>query len=401
MRWVNWSRKSNVPFAAAAGSMGFDLNSTRVRIVTGEPGRTVRTAVLDEPAEELQLAVSLANRSPEIGLAGRAIERKTPHLGCYDFLSAVGQARHWEIARHKLSALDLMNLALNKIRAICPTPLNLTMVVPIYMNAAKVTAIAQQMERVKLPVRGSIVLPLALMAAADPTDRRPRLTLLIDVDDHALTGAVIQVEANQARLLSIVAEPRLNLRSWKEQLLNGLADRCVRVCRRDPRDSADAEQALYEQIDDALERARQGQRVELTVRTTQWYQNLLQTGEDFEAHCASQIKTAIASLRELVQSAPEPPQAVWLTMPAARLPGLAVGLHSHLPERTGLAALPPDAGARAALLMASRWVRDDLPRTHLDSVIQLPENPTRDGGQASHRETNGAKASIRATRHES
>ncbi len=400
MRWVNWSRKSNEPFAAAAGSMGFDLNSTRIRIITGEPGKTVRPIVLDEPMEELQLAVNLANRNPEIGSTGRAIERRTPHLGCYDFLAFVGQARRWEIGRHKLSALDLMNFALNKVRAVCPTPLNLTMVVPIYLNATKVTALAQQMDRVKLPVRGSIVLPLALMAAADPSERRPRLTLLVDIDDHALTGALIQVEANQARLLSMMSEPRLNLRVWKEQLLNGLADRCVRVCRRDPRDSADAEQALFEQIDGALERARQGQRVDMTVRTTQWYQNLIQTSEDFEGYCSPQIKAAIASLRELLQSAPEPPQAVWLTTPAARLPGLAVGLHSHMPERTGLAAMPPDAGARAALLMASRWLRDELPRTHLDSVISMPENAVRDGGQSSYRDSNGAKPANRVTRRE-
>jgi len=400
MRWVNWSRKSNEPFAAATGSMGLDLNATRIRVMTGEPGRTVRTLVLDDPAEELQLAVNLANRAPEVGLVGRAIERRTPHLGCFDFLDAIGEARRWDIGRHKLNAQDLMTLALNKMRAVCPTPLNLALTVPTYLNATKVTALAKLMERIKLPVRGSIVLPLALMAAADPAERRPRLTLLIDVDDRALTGSLLHVEANHARLLSMMAEQRLNLRAWKERLLNGLADRCVRICRRDPRDSADAEQALYEQIDNAMERARQGHRMDLTIRTTQWYQNLIQTSEDFEAYCAAQIKAAVASLGELVQSAPEPPQAVWLTSPAARLPGLAVALHAHLPDRTALAAMPPDAGARAALLMASRWIRDELPRTHLDSVIQLPESPARENGQAPLRENNSAKPSIRVTRHD-
>jgi hypothetical protein len=321
-------------------------------------------------------------------------------LGCFDFLAAIGQDRRWEINRHRLTALDLMTLVLNKVRAASPPPQNLTLTVPVYLNVTKVTALAHLMDRVKLPLRGSIVLPLALMAAADPAERRPRSTLLIDVDDRALSGSLVQVEANQARLGATVVEPRLNLRAWKDRLLNGLADRCVHVCRRDPRDSAPAEQTLYEQIDDAMERARLGQRIELTVRTTQWYQNLFQTSEDFETYCSALTKSAVAMLRELTQTAPEPPQAVWLTSAAARLPGLAVTLHAHMPERTGLAAMPPDAGARAALLMAGRWARDELPRTHLDSAILLSESPTRDPGSSSHREANGTKSSLRVSRHD-
>jgi hypothetical protein len=126
---------------------------------------------------------------------------------------------------------------------------------------------------------------------------------------------------------------------------------------------------------------------------------LIQTSEDFEAYCSALTKSAVAILRELVQTAPEPPQAVWLTSAAARLPGLAVALHAHMPERTGLAAMPPDAGARAALLMAGRWARDELPRTHLDSVILLPESSSRDAGLA-HREGNGAKPSLRGVRND-
>jgi hypothetical protein len=400
MGWVNWSRKSNEPFAPSAGTLGVDLNSTRVRVVSGDSGRPARPVVLDDPNEELQLAVNLQNRAPEIGLAGRTIERTTPHLGCYDFLAEIGSPRRWDVGRHRLTGLDLINLVLNKVRAVCPNSNNLTLTVPVYLNTTKVTAIAHAMDRIKMPVCGSIVLPLALIAATDPAERRPRLTLLIDIDDHALTGSLLQVDANQARLLGVIAEPKLNLRAWKDRLLNGLADRCVRVCRRDPRDSAAAEQALYEQIDDAMEKARQGQRLDMTVRTAQWYQNLIQTSEDFEGYCAPMTKSAVAALREFVQTAPEPPQAVWLTCLAARLPGLAVALHAHMPERTGLAALPADAGARAALLMASRWNRDELPRTHLDSFVLLPEVAARDANPPANREANGAKPSFRSVRND-
>ncbi|WP_171471264.1 hypothetical protein [Frigoriglobus tundricola] len=80
--------------------------------------------------------------------------------------------------------------------------------------------------------------------------------------------------------------PRLNVKAWKDRLLDAISDRCVRLCRRDPRDSAEAEQALFEQLDEALDRARAGQRSSLCVRTAHWFQDVVQQPEEFEAHCA-------------------------------------------------------------------------------------------------------------------
>ena len=48
--------------------------------------------------------------------------------------------------------------------------------------------------------------------------------------------------------------PRLAVKAWKDKLLDAVSDRCVRLCRRDPRDSAEAEQSLFEQLDDSLDR---------------------------------------------------------------------------------------------------------------------------------------------------
>ena len=46
-----------------------------------------------------------------------------------------------------------------------------------------------------------------------------------------------------------------------------VADRCIRQSRRDPRDSASAEQALYDQLEDALESAAKGKTVDLLSQT--------------------------------------------------------------------------------------------------------------------------------------
>jgi hypothetical protein len=391
MGWVRWSRKGSEPFQVGAGTVGADLNATRLRAMSCATGQPPKAIPLDDPFEDLPLAVSLERRPPELGRAAHALERKTPHLTCFGFLNEINQPRRWEIGRRSVDAADLLALVFERFRAVCPKPDNFTLALPVYLNTQKVTALANVIDKAKLSLRGSVLLPLALLAAADPSERRPAFTLIVDVDDHALTGSLVHCEANQARLLGTTVQPRLNLRAWKDRILNSLADRCVRVCRRDPRDSAVAEQALFEQLDDALDRLRDGQKVDLTVRSTHWYQNLILQPDDFDGYCAPMARQTVAALQELLQAhSPEPPQAVWLTHAAGRLPGLAAALHSHMAERTGVAVLPADAGARAAVALAARWARDELPRTHLDAVVLLPEGPAREQSRPAFRENNGA-----------
>src|SRR5439155_10732753 len=118
-----------------------------------------------------------------------------------------------------------------------------------------------------------------------------------------------------ARMVTSAAWPRASLKAWKDKILDAVSDRCVRLCRRDPRDSADAEQALFEQLDDALDRVRAGHRVSLTVRTAHWFQDVAQQPDEFDGYCTVLARTAAGSVRELVYGVglPVPPRAVWLT----------------------------------------------------------------------------------------
>jgi hypothetical protein len=391
MGWFNWSRKATDEIRAGVGALGVDLNASRLRAMSSETGRPPRAVLLDDPHPDLPVAVALDRGVPEVGRAAWAVARRLPHLTCFDFLSGLGLPREWRAGRHSLTAGELLGLVFERFRAACPRPDHLTLVLPAYLSPAKVSAVANLLAKASMPVRGSAVLPLALLAT---TDGRPPLTLIVDVDDHALTGALVQCEANQARILGTAAQPRLNQHVWKDRILNALADRCVRTCRRDPRDSAAAEQTLYDQIDDALDRIRQGQKVTLNIRSTHWYQDMIQQTDDFDGYCAALVKQAVAAMLELAQTGPEPPHAVWLTHDAARLPGLIAALKENTAERTGLAVLPPDAGARAAVTLAARWVRDELPRTHLDGVILLPEGQTREP-RGPRREGNVAPVSYR------
>jgi hypothetical protein len=154
-----------------------------------------------------------------------------------------------------------------------------------------------------------------------------------------------------------------------------VSDRCVRLCRRDPRDSAEAEQALFEQLDDALDRTRAGQRISLCVRTAHWFQDVIQQPEEFEAHCAALARLAGDSVRDFTNGIglAEPPRAVWLTDAAGRLPGLVRAVHANTPEGAAVEVLPPNAVAVAAGALVPRWLSSDLPRAHLDSVIAVPQ----------------------------
>lgn len=382
MGWPNWSRKNNETYSVSCGTVGLDINATRMRAMSCETGRPPRTLLLDDPHADLPLAVSLENRTAEVGRAALALERRLPHVVCFDFLSALTQPLEWKSNRHRFDAAGLLSLAIERFRTICPKPENFTLTLPVNLTPPKVSALANLFEKAKLPIRGSAILPLALLAGNEPGVRRPAMTLVVDVDDHALTGTLVRCEMNQARLIGMVSQPRLSLRNWKDRLLNALADRCVRVCRRDPRDSATAEQALFEQIEGALDRAFQGQKVDFTIRSTHWYQNLIQQADDFDGYCAPFAQQSVTLLRELMLSAPEPIQAVWLTHAAGRLPGLAKVLHEQVTERTIVTTLPAEAGARAAVTLANRWARDELPRTHLDSIILLPETGFSDGRSA-------------------
>jgi hypothetical protein len=158
---------------------------------------------------------------------------------------------------------------------------------------------------------------------------------------------------------------------WKDKLLDAVSDRCVRLCRRDPRDSADAEQALFEQLDDALDRVRAGHRVNLTVRTAHWFQDVPQQPDEFDGYCAAIAKTAVEGVRELFYGSglPVPPRAVWLTHAAGRLPGLAKVMYQHVPEGTAVETLPASAVPLAAAALVPRWLAGDLPRQHLDTVL--------------------------------
>src|SRR5262249_45251406 len=76
MGWVNWTRKAAEQFGMAAAALGLDLNSTRLRAMSGETSRPPRPVPLDDALDELPLAVRLENSTPQIGRAAPPMVRR-------------------------------------------------------------------------------------------------------------------------------------------------------------------------------------------------------------------------------------------------------------------------------------------------------------------------------------
>jgi hypothetical protein len=392
-----WSRKPT-PTHERTRHAGIDLTASRIMGVSVGSGK-VRSFVFDGEAEELPLFIALDRRSPEVGRAGYSLCRKMPHTVCSNFLPDLAQAREWRVGRNVLTPESALELALNKIREpILAESETAAVSLPAYLAPAQVSRVVACAAKTRFPLKGTAVGPLALVAmraAAGSTGKPvtveepptpdwvirlrrttdgPGAVVVIDVDEYALSAVAVSVERDQVKLISSAHWPRLSHKLWKDRLLDSVSDRCVRLCRRDPRDSADAEQSLFEQLNDALDRARAGQRVNLTVRTQHWFQDVVLQPEEFDGQCSTLARSSAGLIREMVAELglPVPPREIWLTHEANLLPGLYQAIHLSSHEGTSLEVLPRGAVAQAVAALVSRWLTAELPRAHLDSVIPLP-----------------------------
>lgn len=356
--------------------VGVEVTSACVRAVAVAVGG-VRTLHLDDPNEELPLVVALDHRPVQLGHAALGRVRVVPHAVVANFLPLVGTQNEWRGERLTLTPDAALEECLKAARPAVEAEADAAgLVLPGYLSAKQIRCVLQLAASARWPVRGSASAPLAIAShrahgltaavpGVDPT------VMVIDADDHAISAALIAVGTDEVKLLASTAVPKTGTKVWKDRLIDGLSDRCVRTCRRDPRDSAAAEQGLFLQLDDALTAARDGHRVTLGVRSEKWYQDLTVTPDEFRAICDPVNRTAIDGLKQFLLTAPlaVPPRVVWLTAAAGRLPGLAAKIHKNSPEQTKVSLLPANAAAEAAAALVHRWQTGHLPRVHLDATI--------------------------------
>jgi hypothetical protein len=380
----------------AAILAGFDLNATRARAVHGPIQLEPRILPLDEDRDELPMVLSLENRRPQVGRAGAALCRQSPHLTCCDFLAALGEKREWVAGRYRLNASKAMAAVFERLQASCTDTKGLVVALPGYLTRTQVTLLTPLAQKARWPLLGSVQTPLACALAIHAVQPWSGLALVLDADDHALSLTTIFADADQLYVQAAQTLTHLNLRAWKGRLLDMVADRCIRQSRRDPRDSAPAEQSLYDQLEDALDTAAKGKVVDLLIQTPQWYQNLLLRPEDIHAFCARLVAQTLESVQRILAAsqARDVLRTVIVTAAAGRLPGLVAALEESVRQPVPLKDLDasedfgenlmeisdgpvrvnvllPDAVAQAAHSLACRIHRGELPHGHLDMVLPL------------------------------
>jgi hypothetical protein len=385
--------------------VALDLNATRILAVSDRSGGIPQLLPLEGPQAELPLLVCLDGRRLQVGGAGLVFCRQAPHLVCSSFLPFLGSPRTWAVGRHRLDAVQALALVFDHLRPTCDDARGIMLVLPAYLGVTQRRAATTLGEKVKWTLLGIVSAPLAAALAAQ-TQQQPwsGLTFILDADDHALTWSVVSCKDGQARLIAVQTQPRLGVSAWKERLLDSIAERCVRQSRRDPRDSAPAEQMLWDQLDAAVDLCAGGQMADLIIQTAHWCQNLIWRPDDPAIACAPLAAQTLDEMR-LLEEAHGSPAHVLLTAAASRLPGLLAllkdALWQPMPEEHAelepnsdfgeglmqespvdpapLTVLTADAIAHAAHCLADRIARDELPRGPIE-VVPLPAVHSADAG---------------------
>lgn len=370
------TRKAATPEPTRGRLVGLDLTATRARAVASGDGRT-RALELDADAHELPLVLDLSQSPPVVGSAAVHLVRKQPHQTCSNFLPLLGQPHEWRLGRRPFTPADAVRTALEAIRpAVAAEGSAAGLALPTYLTDPQVKQVLELAAVARLPVRGSAVAPLAVVAhraasVVAPRAGDPAAVLVLDADEFALGGTLVAVTPTDARVLTAAHWPTLSARVWKERLIDGVSDRCVRLCRRDPRDTASAEQAIYDQLDAVMDNARQAQKATVHVRAEHWFQDIVLQPDEVEGFCGGLVTAAVEGLRLLLADGglAVPLRAVWLTHAAGRLPGLAARIYRSTPEHTAVSILPANAAAEAAAALVPRWQTGTLGRGHADAVV--------------------------------
>ncbi len=366
MPWGQWARK---PARSAAAACGLDFNSGRVRGSIGLPGQPTRALTFAAGEEELPAALHLDTRPITVGSSALKLRRQSPHQLCDNFLPYLGQARTWSSGRHKVDSKAALTFLAERLRTSLANSSGFVAVWPAYLDPTQIALGNDVLDAVKALHLGSVTLPLAVAIASGKS--RKGTGLVLDADDHAVTWSVVTVDSRQVRHHGSLPRPGIGIRAWVDRLMHLVADRCIQLCRRDPRDSALAEQSLDDQLSATLSQPRTDRPWPLSIRTEHWLQNMMFSAEEADRGCINLANTAAEAVSLALAEWPVngPPDFLWATSAAARLPGLLQAVSARLPQRTAAEELPAGAVAEAAQNLALRRLRGELSAGHIDGVL--------------------------------
>jgi hypothetical protein len=313
--------------------VGLDLDATRARAVSGPVGPPPAPLRLGGACGDLPVAVCLEGRHPQVGAAATGLCRRLPDFACLDFLPHLGGPRVWSGGRHCLDADRAAGLVLDHLGRGFGRAEGVAAALPAYLSQQQCELLAHLAEMARWRLLGWLPRPLAAAWAAH--DRLPWLgrAIIVDVDGHALTLSAVAVECDRACLVASQSVPALGRNAWLSRLLDGVARRCVRQSRRDPRESAEAEQYLYDQLLSLIVSGPAVNRpAEFVLQTARWYQRLCLPAGEVAGLCAPLAAKSAEMMMTLASAsaAHGPVGAVLVTSPAGRLPGLVSAFNGVL-----------------------------------------------------------------------
>ncbi len=381
----------------------FDWNATRVRAVMGRAGEVPLPIPLEPPGAELPLTIGLDKSSAEVGNAALGRCRISARQMCTSFLPHLGTARRWQSGRHSLDAQAACELVWRRLQPLASGARAVVLTTPGYFDPSQTEALRKLGEKARLPALGSVSTILAAALAGHAERFWQRSVLVIDADDHALTLGWVKGLGDRAHLIECRSFTQLGVSAWKDRLIDALADRMIRVHRRDPRDVPSAEQSIFDQLDALALAALTRRPMQVGVNGERWFSHLLVHPEHTVHFCRALALQSAQEASRLLTGWPasELPPAIVLTHQASRLPGLIDALQPLLAERgspssetilpptkvTGfeeedfgadllsaetpprnVMVLTPEAPARAAHALAQSFCDGELPVGHLETI---------------------------------
>jgi hypothetical protein len=387
--------------------VGMDLSSTRARAVNGPDSVAPVPLALEDDHAEFPLALSLESRSLTVGRYALASCRKMPHLACLDFLPHLGGQRVWAVGKQRIDAARALSLVCATVAPRFAKTQSIALTLPTYLDGRQRSHLGQIAANARWRVSATVAAPVAAALALFEQLQHGGLVLVGDVDGHCFTWSAVEIRDDRAALLEATPLTAAGRSAWIRRLLDGIAIRCVRNTRRDPRESADAEQGLYDQLADRLDNRPEASRAEFIIQTSQWFQNLMLEAEELRTWCAPLVSQVIASMLDVRDQSGQhgPIAGILLTSSAGRLPGLVVALENQLrppavlrqPESVSdfgdglliedhtsvpIHVLEPDALARAAHEIAGRTARNELKPGHYEEMTFPAGTGVDDSGPA-------------------
>lgn len=338
---------------------GLDLNASRALAVAGPPGAPAPLPLCENG--ELIAAIALEGRHPEVGRAGAAICRRFPHLACLDFLAELGTGRTWSAGRHRLDPVRACELFFERLRPAFGDVTSLALALPAYLSRTQTEALAGLARRLRVPLAATLPAPLA---AASATGDRSGPAIVVEADWHALSAARVEFRPGHVQLTGRQAFPALGTAAWKEAALDAICELCVRQSRRDPRDSGEAEQLLFDQLDDVFAAGEDGEMVEVVARASHWCQNLILRPEQTLGFVSGLAREAAEAV---LAAFPETGHTILVSAEADRLPGFTALLREG---SAAVAVLPANAAAAGAHRLAALGSANGTVR-HVESVFEF------------------------------